>query len=352
MNSNTTVLNRGRACALAALVTLALAGTAPAATMPSDAWITTKVKISLATTKGVSATDVNVDTVDHQVTLHGIVNSPSEKAMAEQTARSVEGVKTVRNLLQVVSTKREAKVEARDEDISKQVTEALDKEPSIKDSSISVQSVNKGVVILKGTSTTLSDHLTALRIAQRVPGVQQVASEVQTPNEVADTSIWKDPAGAIGNAADSTRDATKDLYITSMVKMKLLADSETPAMDINVDTRDGVVTLFGIVPTVESKSAAESEAGKTAGVAAVKNQLQVVATAKQPAVKANDDVVESNLKKNLESHSDLGKVDIQVENCVARLTGSVASGFDRVEALQVARATTGVCAVKDDLTIQ
>jgi hypothetical protein len=73
----------GLALAAAALVGLdARGGTA----MP-DAWITTKVKIALLTTENVSALDVNVDTVDGRVTLHGSVGSAAEKARAEDVAR-------------------------------------------------------------------------------------------------------------------------------------------------------------------------------------------------------------------------------------------------------------------------
>ena len=53
-----------------------------------DAWVTTKIKLTLLTTEGLSANDVNVDTIDGHVTLHGTVASEQEKARAEQTARS------------------------------------------------------------------------------------------------------------------------------------------------------------------------------------------------------------------------------------------------------------------------
>ena len=41
----------------------------------ADAWITTKVKTELGTTKGVTATDINVTTNDGVVTLTGNVES-------------------------------------------------------------------------------------------------------------------------------------------------------------------------------------------------------------------------------------------------------------------------------------
>ncbi|HET7359308.1 MAG TPA: BON domain-containing protein [Rhodanobacteraceae bacterium] len=61
----------------------------------SDAWITTKVKSEFAATKGVSATDISVDTDNGVVTLSGDVGSMAEKNLAEQTARSVKGVTAV-----------------------------------------------------------------------------------------------------------------------------------------------------------------------------------------------------------------------------------------------------------------
>jgi len=360
MKNSTTTISKGRTCIMAALVTFTLAGAAQAMSSPSDAWITTKVKLSLAASEGLGAAEVNVDTIGRQVTLHGIVNSAGEKQAAETAAKDVQGVKSVRNLLQVVSAKREDKVEAKDADIEKQISTALDKEPSLKDSSISVQSVNKGVVILKGTADNMSDQLTAVRIARRVPGTRQVATEIQTTrqDEVGDSQMWKGASNTAGKAAESVGDAaggvasaSKDLYITSIVKTKLLADSNTPAMDINVDTEDGVVTLFGMVPTAESKAAAEARARETSGVAKVKNELQIVASAKQESVKADDAEVEANVKKEL-AEAGLGEVNVDVKDCVARLTGTVPSGIERVEALQVARATSGVCAVKDDLTVK
>ena len=58
-------------------------------------------------------------------------------------------------------------------------------------------------------------------------------------------------------------------------------DSRTPALDINVETHAGVVTLFGIVPSQDAKSAAEADARKVSGVKRVVNELQVVVSAKQ-----------------------------------------------------------------------
>jgi hyperosmotically inducible protein len=334
---------------LGAVLSCALA--APAAAVQPDAWITTKSKLALLTTAGVSATAVSVDTVNQQVTLHGKVRSAEEKAKAETVVKAIDGVQSVRNLLEVVAPRHEKAVQRSDDDIKKQVNTALQAQPSLKDSAITVQSVNSGVVLLAGTAKTLTDHLTAVEVASRVPGVRHVSSEIQSPDTPAHKEIWRERPAPKSNAEYGAADAARDVWITSMAKMRLLADSRTPALDINVDTRDGVVTLFGIVPGNEAKRAAEADARKVSGVRRVRNELQVVPSAKQSGVKAQDDEIEREVKKALQKHEDLKGVDVAVKNCVARLTGSVSTSMQRLAAAVVARSTPGVCSVQDDLRI-
>jgi hyperosmotically inducible protein len=61
----------------------------------ADAWITTKVKSELTTTKGIKSTDISVSTNDGVVALTGTATSASEKARAQQIALKVKGVKSV-----------------------------------------------------------------------------------------------------------------------------------------------------------------------------------------------------------------------------------------------------------------
>ena len=61
----------------------------------NDAWITTKIKSELATTKGIKSTDISVDTKDGTVTLTGTTASAGEKAKVEHVAKQVKGVKVV-----------------------------------------------------------------------------------------------------------------------------------------------------------------------------------------------------------------------------------------------------------------
>jgi len=338
-----------RAGVLAAVLICALAAPAPA--VASDTWITTKSKLALMTTEGVSASAVNVDTINQQVTLHGKVGSAEEKAKAETVVKSIDGVKSVRNLLVVVAPGREKTAQRADDAIKKQVDSALKAQPSLNDSAITVQSVNNGVVLLGGTAATLTDHLSAVEIAWSIPAVHHVASEIQSPDTIGDNEIWRERTTQKSSAEYGAADASHDVWITSMAKMNMLADSQTPALAINVDTRDGVVTVFGIVPTKEAKRAAEADVRKVNGVKHVKNELQVVATSKQPAVKAQDKDIQRDVEKSFQDHAHMKDVNIAVKNCVARLTGTVSTGSQRLEAAVMARSTEGVCSVQDDLRI-
>ena len=145
-------------------------------------------------------------------------------------------------------------------------------------------------------------------------------------------------------------DSASDMWITSATKMRLLTDSRTPALDINVETQAGVVTLFGIVPSEEAKGAAAADARKVSGVKRVVNELQVVASAGQAAVKVRDEDIESEVKKAFEK-ADFKDISVKVKNGVVRLAGTVPTGARRLEAAVLARSIQGVRAVKDDLRL-
>jgi osmotically-inducible protein OsmY len=66
-----------------------------------DATVTAKVKAALFQDPVVSGFAVGVDTFKGQVQLNGFVDTPEQKARAEQIARSISGVAGVGNKLTV-----------------------------------------------------------------------------------------------------------------------------------------------------------------------------------------------------------------------------------------------------------
>jgi hyperosmotically inducible periplasmic protein len=335
---------------LAAVLVAASSSPSSAADAP-DAWITTKVKMALLVAEDVSATAVRVDTMDGKVTLYGTVSSADEKARAERAARSVKGVHDLRSLLQVVEKARQETAAVADEALFAEVGRRLDADPALRDSKIGVKSTNRGVVLLDGNARTLSAHLRALEVARAVPGVKRVASEIASPDTLADDEIWREAKNDSMTPAPS---AAKDAWITTDAKVRLIANSDTPARDINVDTLRGVVTLFGTVPTEGARRAAESEVKEIDGVKSVENDLQVVPQVSAAAVEHRDDRVKDAIEKRLSARAELSdaNIDVEVANGVARLTGTVRGQPDRLTALTLARTTDGVRSVVGDLTVK
>ena len=66
-----------------------------------DAALTTKVKAKFVEDKTVDAAAINVQTLNGTVNLSGFAKSGTERMQAERLARSVEGVRDVRNTLAV-----------------------------------------------------------------------------------------------------------------------------------------------------------------------------------------------------------------------------------------------------------
>lgn len=74
----------------------------------AGAALTTKVKTALAKDAGMgTTTSINVDSADGVVTLKGKVNSAEMKKKAEEIAKKVDGVKSVKNQLRVEAPKKD-----------------------------------------------------------------------------------------------------------------------------------------------------------------------------------------------------------------------------------------------------
>lgn len=163
---------------------LAVAGLAffvsAAPALASDTWIGTKTKIALLTADDVSGTAIDVDVRNSMITLTGKVHSEAEKAKAEQVAKSIEGVAGVKNMLQIVPKSQEKMVEQADDQIENKVEAALKTQGF---TGVEVESVNKGLVVLKGKTDSIGRELGAIEATVKVPGVKRVSSRIESPSE-------------------------------------------------------------------------------------------------------------------------------------------------------------------------
>ena len=98
-------------------------------------------------------------------------------------------------------------------------------------------------------------------------GMEQAGAEAEKAMEKAGAAAETGMAKA-GEALD-------DGSVTAKVKARLIADPEVSALAIDVDTKDGVVTLSGTAATQALKDEAEKLTAGTEGVKQVVNNIRV-----------------------------------------------------------------------------
>lgn len=85
----------------------------------------------------------------------------------------------------------------------------------------------------------------------------------------------KDVQASAGQASTTMGEKIDDMSITAKVSSGLAKDSDLSAIKINVDTKEGVVTLNGPAPNAAAKNKATDIAKQVQGVTSVNNQLVV-----------------------------------------------------------------------------
>jgi hyperosmotically inducible protein len=145
----------------------------------SDSWLTSKAKIALFADERVKGTQVHVETMKGVVHLRGKVDTEDAKKAAGDVAGRLEGVKSVKNDLQVVAPASRKTVDANDEQIAKSVESRFAKDATLK--KIDVRS-DAGVVILTGKVPTIMASAKASEMARAVPGVKWVRNELTYTN--------------------------------------------------------------------------------------------------------------------------------------------------------------------------
>jgi osmotically-inducible protein OsmY len=124
--------------------------------------------------------------------------------------------------------------------------------------------------------------LSVLAAAALLVACEKKTTTTDTPAGTTSTTTTVAPSPAASNAMAATAsamnkagDATVDAAITGKVKTKLLADPDVKGLAIDVDTKDGVVTLNGSADKAGNAAKAVSIAKDTDGVKSVENKLTV-----------------------------------------------------------------------------
>jgi len=144
-----------------------------------DSVLTSKVKVALIDDPTTKAGQINVETYRGVVQLGGFVDNANQKAQATKVARSVTGVKEVRNDL-LISTKPHAST---GQDVDDSMLTASVKTKLMDDSTTKAYEINvgtqKGVVQLTGFVDSTTMKARAGELARSVDGVKDVRNDLE-----------------------------------------------------------------------------------------------------------------------------------------------------------------------------
>lgn len=143
-----------------------------------DSWITSKTKMALVADGRTKARKIKVETEGGVVTLRGKVATAEERNAAEEITKGIDGVRSVRNTLEVVPDGKRKALDAKDDEISKTLRDRFASDDQLRTVTIRVRADN-GMVTLMGTVPTIKIKDRATELARKTPGVRAVRNELQ-----------------------------------------------------------------------------------------------------------------------------------------------------------------------------
>lgn len=389
-----------------------------------DGWITTSVQAKYYADDDVRGRNLSVETQNGVVTVRGTVESEAARQRAITLAQEVEGVTRVDDQLRVdtamaddmsrpaetdpavgtsgaepraadpeadarrpdlrrTETAADAEMDARNPGwITTKIQAQYFVNPEVKPWNIDVTTANNGVVTLEGEVDSAEDKAEAVRIAQQTEGVTRVEDRLRIqadrdPAATGTTAPAKDPKPADDEAQRNQRPdqvERPDAWLTTKVQSKYFLDDEVKGRDIDVDTQNGVVTLNGTVNSEAEKRQAVALARNTEGVREVVDRLQIVPEAQRtekrdpnnrpadtrttgttgiPEVDRPDVWITTKVQAKYFLDGDIKgrNIDVDTNNGVVTLKGTVQNDAEKRLAEQIAKDTEGVRQVQNQLTV-
>lgn len=212
-----------------------------------------------------------------------------------------------------------------DTTLQKNVIDELAWDPALTSTEIAV-AARDGVITLSGDVRTFSQKYAAEKAVHRVAGVSALANELQ-----------------VHLLPEHRR---SDTEIAHAAVAALAWNVAVPENTIQLDVRDGWISLRGHVDWDYQRRAAEGSVRPLTGVRGVTNLIDVT-----PHASASD--VKGKIESALERHAEVDASHVQVSTSDGTVTlrGAVRSWTERNDVELAAWAAPGVRQVEDLLTI-
>jgi hyperosmotically inducible protein len=197
---------------------------------------------------------IKISSKNGVVTLSGHVSNESYKPIAQSTAESLPGVKSVENLIEISGN---PPVKNSDAWIKMQLQTALVLHRNVNAGKTDIY-VNNGEVVLRGEAASHAQKELTTEYAKDISGVKDVKNEMTIPS--ADQTL--------GEKID-------DASVTAQLKMALMLHRSTSAIRTNISTNNGVVTLSGKAKNASEKDLVSKIAQDVKGVVGLVNNMTI-----------------------------------------------------------------------------
>ena len=332
-----------RSRAEAALAGVALAHAAEPATPPTDREIDTVIEERLLADPALPGNALDVEVKDAVVTLTGSVDNLLARDRAAGIAATVRGVYSVTNNITVNPPERS------DEAIRKDIGDAFITDPAVESYEVLAE-VTHGAVVLIGRVQSQRERMLALRLAKGIKGVRSVADQVRVEYKRArsDSEIAADVRGGlvtdillsrspidvavedgkvtligdvrsvmqknrardlswvmgvhavddeklrvqgwIRKVENPAHPAGSDAAIRDAVENAVIRDPFVSLNAVQIEVKDGIITLSGNVDNLQAKLSAEEAANGQTAVRRVKSLIKV-----RPKNPPNDEELKRNI---------------------------------------------------------
>jgi osmotically-inducible protein OsmY len=214
---------------------------------------------------------------------------------------------------------------ASDDDLATDVVTELSWDARLQPNEITV-SVKDGVVTLGGWVDAYAKRRAAAEAAHRIRGVKAVANDIEVRLAASDTPT--------------------DAALTDVILSALEWNGLIPANMLEATVTEGWVTLKGEVKWEYQRQDAERVVCRLRGVTGVTNVITVKPSATASALRED---IDEALSRN--THIDIDRISVVVDDSAVILTGTVRSWAERMEVERAVWSARGITSVDNRIVV-
>ncbi len=207
---------------------------------------------------------------------------------------------------------------------------------------------NDGVVTLSGGVRNHIQKDLAGELSASFEGVREVRNNITVVPSTKDSAPKR-----------NWRTKVSDKSVSASVRSRLLYHKQFKWLKLGVRTENGTTILTGVVDNAFQRQEIERITFETRGVKSVVNQLTIrekgnISSFRDVGEQVSDEFVEKRVESRivLNRHLSSRRVDVEIDDGVCILTGTVESEPEKQLAESIAVNTQGVSSVRNEIVVR